>query len=239
VTPLLELRSVSFRHWRGHRATAVLQDVSLELEVGEFGGVWADRSGGKTTLARLAAGVLVPDTGQVLLDGRDLSAPADSRRRVPVRADIGLATRTGPELEQITPEEWIASSLATSMSWHAALRRARLALNRLGVGEFARDRWQTLSDGERMLVAIAHATIRGPRLLVVDDPVAGLGPLSRAEILELLRSLTASGTAVLMTAADIVELAGLDRIWSLDDGHLNGSPPRPLGDVVPLRGTGA
>jgi ABC-type multidrug transport system ATPase subunit len=240
VTPLLEFESVSFRHEdRGSRARPVLRQVSFIVQAGEFCGLFADRGGGKTTLARLAVGILAPDDGRVLLDGRALSELTKQRDLGRLRSQIGYASRSGPQLTQLTPEEWIASSLATCLSWRDARGRARHALEAVGVGKVAGDAWMTLSDNEQRLVSIAHALVRDPKLVVVDDPVAGLSPMRRAEILELLRSVAASGVSVLMTAADIVELTGLDRIWSLDNGRLNGAPHRPMGTVVPLRGTGA
>jgi ABC-type multidrug transport system ATPase subunit len=241
MTPLLEFEAVSFRHRRrGRRAAAVLQDVSFSLQAGEMGGVWSDRGGGKTTLAKLAAGALFADAGRVLFDGKDLrELAAGPRGNRDLRALIGFASRSGPELTQLTPEEWIASSLATSLSWRKATEHARQALERVGVRDVGGDEWSTLSDSEQMLVAIAHACVRGPRLLVVDDPVGGLGPLRRSEILGLLRSIADTGVTVLITAGDIAHLAGLDRIWSLDCGRLEGSPERPMASVVPLRGTGA
>jgi ABC-type multidrug transport system ATPase subunit len=240
VNPLLEFEAVSFCHAdRGSRGRSVLRDVSFTVEAGEFCGVFGDRSGGKTTLARLAVGALVPDEGRILVAGHDLAKLAGGRDLRGLRAQIGFASRSGPQLTQLTAEEWIASSLATCMSWRDARARARRALDAVGVGKVAGETWLTLSDNEQMLVSIAHAMVRDPMLLVVDDPVAGLSPMRRAEIIELLRSFTVSGGSVLMTAADINELTGLSRIWSLDNGRLNGMPDRPSGTVIPLRGAGA
>jgi ABC-type sugar transport system ATPase subunit len=88
-----------------------------------------------------------------------------------------------------------------------------------------------------MLVSIAEAIVRGPRVLIVDDPLAGAGAIERDEIMGLLQSIAATGVAVLMTAAELLDLRGLDRIWSLRDGRLQGSAERPSGTVVPLRPT--
>jgi ABC-type multidrug transport system ATPase subunit len=238
MAPLLALESVSVRHWRGRRPVPVLDDVVLELHAGEFGGVWGDRGAGKTTLAKVAAGILEPDRGRVLFDGRQLTADARRARHGALHTQIGLATRRGPGFEDLAAEAWIASTMLTGLSWGAALKRSRLALERVGAADVGGEPWENLSDGERMLVAIAQAIVRGPRLLVVDDPVAGLGVQRRAEIMELLHAIAAEGVAVLMTAAELVELQGLDHIWSLDDGRLDGPPSRPLATVVPLRSAG-
>jgi ABC-type cobalamin/Fe3+-siderophores transport system ATPase subunit len=238
MTPLLTLDSVSLRYWRGRRPVQVLKDVSLELQAGEFGGIWGDRSAGKTTIAKIAAGVLSPDDGRVTFDGHRLSNATRQEHGGALHAQIGLATRRGPEMDGLPGEAWIASTMLNSHPWRAALRRAHVALERVGAADLGAESWENLADGERMLVAIAQAIVRGPKLLVVDDPVAGLGASRRAEIMDVLHAIVGTGVAVLMTAADLVELQGADRIWSLADMRLDGPPARPLGTVVPLRSTG-
>jgi len=236
--PLLSVESVGVRYWRGRRMLHALTDVSLDLEAGEFGGVWGDRSSGKTTLAKVVAGVVPADGGVVALDGEPLGGACRREHQGVLHPQIGLATRRGPEIEELPVETWIASTIINRCSWREASRRAHLALERVGVADIANERWESLSDGERMLVAIAQAIVRGPRLLVVDDPVAGLSTRQRGEIMELLHSIAALGVAVLVTAAELSELQGADRIWSLADGRLDGPPARALAPVLPLRGAG-
>jgi ABC-type multidrug transport system ATPase subunit len=236
---LLRVASVSIRYWRGRHVAQVLDDVSFEVEAGELCGIWGERSAGKTTLARVAAGVQGVDSGQVVFDGTVL-ADADGLTGGAVpRAEIGFASRVGPRLEDLTVEEWIASRLVNSHRWRRAIACARAALAQVGVAEAGGELWQNLSNSEQMLVAIAQAIVRRPRLLVVDDPVAGLGVEGRANVMGLLRAIADQGVAVVITAADVAELRGADRIWALEDGRLSGPPARALGTVVPLRPTGA
>lgn len=230
--PLLELRSVHVNFWRGLRSTHVLRDVSFELYEGECCGVWGRRGSGKTILAAVVAGVRTPDSGDVLFGGTSLGTLAPTGT---LHAQIGLASRRGPEFDDMNAMTWITSTLVHLTSWRTAQRRARTAVDRVGLGDAACMGWRDMSDGERMLAAIAQAIARGPRLLIVDDPVAGLAGRERADVLDLLRGFAAEGVAVLMTAADLTELRGLDQIWALDDGRLDGPPRRRMGDVVPLR----
>jgi ABC-type multidrug transport system ATPase subunit len=231
MSALLSLDAVSYRYWRGQRPVPAVEEITFDLEPGELGGIWGDRGAGKTTLAKIVAGLLSPDRGEVAFDGR----PLPSGMGV-LHPGIGFASRRGPLLEDLTVEEWIATTLLDTFSWRQALSRARLALSRVGAEGIGGAPWADLSDSERMLAAIAHAIVRGPRLLVVDDPVAGLGILGRATVMELLREVADHGVAVLMTAADVSELHGANRLWALDAGRLDGPPARPMGTVVPLRG---
>lgn len=238
MAPLLALESVSVRYWRGRRPVQVLEDVSFDLEAGEFAGIWGDRSAGKTTLAKVIAGVLSPNEGRVRFDGHQLAEASRQDQRGALHAQIGLATRRGPELEEMPVDAWIASTMLNSSSWRVALRRSHVALERVGAADLGAEPWENLADGERTLVAVAQAIVRGPKLLVVDDPVAGISSPRRAEMIELLHSIAALGVGVVMTAAELTELQGADRIWALADGNLDGPPARPMGSVVQLRGIG-
>jgi putative ABC transport system ATP-binding protein len=238
MAPVLVLDRVSLCHRRGRKSTMVLHDVSMALEAGELTGVWGRRGAGKSTLAHVAAGILSPDRGSVLLDGEPLARTGRAARGGVLHAQIGLATRRGPELDEMPVEDWIASALLLSHSYRDALELAHRALAHVGAAEVGGDPWGDLSDGERMLVSLAQAIVRGPRVLIVDDPIAGLGAVERDEVMQLLASIAATGVAVLITAAELVELRGLDRIWSLRDGRLDGPSVRPSGTVIPLRAGG-
>ncbi|HEY6761055.1 MAG TPA: ATP-binding cassette domain-containing protein [Baekduia sp.] len=213
----------------------VLQDVRLELHGGELGGIWGRRGTGKTTIAHVAAGLIVPDAGRVILDGTPLRERTRAVRHGALQATIGFASRQGPHVGEVTIAQWIGSALVSSHTHGQALQLAHRALGKTGTGHLATASWSELSGGERMLVAIARAIVRGPRLLVVDDPVAGLGGSERGEIMQLLRSIAALGVGVLVTAAELIELQGMDRIWMLRDGRVEGPTVRAGGDVVPLR----
>jgi putative ABC transport system ATP-binding protein len=238
VAPVLVMDRVSLCFRRGRRSTMVLHDVSLALEPGELAGVWGRRGAGKSTLAHVAAGILAPDRGTVLFDGEPLVRTGRAARGGVLHAQIGLATRRGPELDEMPVEDWIASALLLSHPYRDALELAHQALDRVGAAEVGGEPWGELSDGERMLVSLAQAIVRGPRVLIVDDPIAGLDAIERDEVMQLLTSIAAAGVAVLVTAAELVELRGLDRIWSLRDGTLEGPSVRPGGTVIPLRADG-
>jgi ABC-type ATPase involved in cell division len=229
---LLRLEHVSWSSWGGGRATAVLRDVSLDVEAGALAGVCGPRPAELTALATVAAGRRAPHAGAVLLDGLPLG---DLARGGGPLARIGFAHRDGPEADDLNVVTWMASALLDAGSWRTARRRAWTAAARVGLGTAATLRWPELSPGERARAAIAQALVRGPRVLVVDGPVADVDDEDRAAVLDLLRAFAAEGVAVLATAADASQLPGFDLLWTLADGRLTGPPPRPLGQVIPLR----
>jgi putative ABC transport system ATP-binding protein len=238
--PLLAFSGVSKRHWRGHRPIDVLADVSLDLHAGELGAVWGPRGAGKTTLVELAAGLVRPDAGAVLIDGQDVATMSRRKAGALLHRDIGVATGDGPATRELSVRHWVALALLDRVGWRAGLRRAQTALERVGAGDAAGAAWHELSDGERTLASIARAVVREPRLLLVDDPSAGLGLLERGEVGVLLRSLAEeAGVAVLVTASELGEVQGAHSLWSLAGGRLVGGRSRTTGTVVPFPGRGA
>jgi ABC-type sulfate/molybdate transport systems ATPase subunit len=235
----LVLEDVSLRLWRGARSVQVLDDVSLHLDAGRLGGVWADRSAGKTTLTRVIAGASRIDTGRVVLDGRVIADATKRDQRIRVDPAIGLANREAPAMPDLAVEQWIAQTMIASCSWSQALRQASVALDRVGAGQLGGEPWTHLADSERTLVAIAYAIARGPRLLLVDDLVSGLGAWRRQSVLALLHEIAGEGVTVLMTSSDVADLKGADRIWSLEAGRLIEAAAGRSADVLPLRSAGS
>jgi ABC-type lipoprotein export system ATPase subunit len=231
--PLLSLRGVCKSYWRGPRETVVLTGVSLDVHAGEFVAVWGQRGAGKTTLATVAAGLEIPDRGTVYFDGRDLAqAPHGGARLRHER--IGWVQRIGPQSGDFQMViDYVALPLLGKHSPRGARRRASVMLNRLGVAGCAGESWYSLTDGERTLVAVAHALVREPTLLIADDPTANLNVLQREEVTGLLRR-TADEQAlgILITVPDMPQMAYADRVGSLSDGRLVLSGKPNDGNVI-------
>ncbi len=233
MSTLLAFDDVSKRFWRGNRPVDVLNGVSLELAAGELGAVWGPRSAGKSTLLELAAGLQDPDRGRIHFNGGDIGQLSRKARGALLHGQIGIATRVGPMTRDLAVGQWIAMALMDRMPWGEALRQAGTVLARVNAGDVVQERWSDLSDGERTLASIARAIVRRPRLLLVDDPSAGLGLLERGEIAALLKSIADdAGVAVLMTAAEVTEIQGAETIWSLAGGRLLGRTAPSVATVV-------
>ena len=227
---LLSLDEVSKSYWRGPSEVRVLSDACLEVRPGEFTGVWGRRGAGKTTLLRIAAGLETPDKGTVRFDGEDLSSLSEQGHARLRRGEMGWVRRAGPRSE-LCMLDYVALPLLIEHGQREANRRADGALRRVGMAQCAGQRWESLSDGERALVAIAHGIARGPRLLLIDDPTANLGVREREEILLLLRSLVEeSNLAVLMTVPDMPTALRSHQLKALSGGRLLTPPAAPDGE---------
>jgi ABC-type lipoprotein export system ATPase subunit len=222
MDPLLSLRGVSKSYWRGLREVKVLQDVSLDIHAGELVAVWGQRRSGKTTLLKLAAGLEEPDAGAVAVSGRELKTLTPAQFAGVLHEHIGWAKPTGPpENSGMRIRDYVAMPLLSNHSHREAQRRAARVLARVGVPECAEQQWGSLADSEQALVAIAHALVREPRVLLVDDQTTSLDDLQREEVIELLRSLAEQhDMGVLVTVPDMAEMMRAHRIRSLSSGQL-------------------
>ena len=228
---LLELRNVCKRRERGGREVVVLEGATLGIDAGELVGVWGLRGSGRTTLLRLVAGIDVADSGSVRFDGRDL---AEHGERILAR-EIGYCHKSfAGQQGQVAIDEVLLALLVNGIRGKEAHTRAHEALERAGAEQLAARRVAELGSDERVRLAIAHALALGPRLLVVDEPVAGVELDQRDAILLLLRSLADEGIAVLMSTGDFSGLRGADQSLTIGDGHLSGSPKRGLEPVADL-----
>lgn len=239
MSALLSIAGVSKSFWRGANELVVLENVSLDLHPGELVAVWGQRGAGKTTMAMVAAGLEAPDQGSVSFDGRDLSLGSRGRRG-PLHPEIGWVQRMGPQSSDLqTVDGYLTIPLLGAHSARKARRLASAMLTRLGVADCAGKRWESLTDGERTLVAIAHALVRDPRLLIADDPTSNLNVLQREEVTGLLRrAADEEGLAILMMVPDMPTMAYADRVGSLSDGRLvMANEPELSRNVIDFPGT--
>jgi ABC-type lipoprotein export system ATPase subunit len=238
---LLSLTEVSRSFQRGRHELRVLDGVTLEVGAGEIVAVQGQRGAGKTTLLKIAAGMETPDRGSVSFDGWDLAGLSDAQLSRLLGEQIGWVQRDGPE-SHVQVLDYVALPLLIALADRVAYTRAMQALERVGAVECARQRWETLSDWERGLVGIAHAIVRSPRLLLVDDLTTILGLRETDVLMRLLRSLAdESAIGVLMTVSEAAAATRTDKIMSLAGGRLSGppelgvlDPPNVKGDVIDL-----
>jgi putative ABC transport system ATP-binding protein len=233
--PLLSVEHVGKTHWVGPYEKRVLVDVSLAMEPGDLFGVWGTQRSGKSTLLRIAAGLEAPEGGLVRFDGKLLADLSKTRRDRLRLDDIGLVQGEGPQSGTLTVLDYVAIPLFGRCKRHEARSRALALLQRVGVAECRDARWGQLSDGERTLVNLAHGMVREPRLLLVDDPTAGLDTLQQQEVVGLLRAFAEQQqVAVLMTSSVLSAITEAHEAFTLSEGRLLPvtDVARPGGEVI-------
>ena len=184
---MLSVRNLS-KSFSGPRAKTVLQDISFDLEAGDYVAVMGESGIGKSTLLNLIAGLDRPDSGEVLLDGVNLSALGDDEATRVRRKRMGFVFQAFHVLPYLTVAQNVALPLVLNRVGSKAMgKRVASLLDAVKLGDRGESLPRELSGGEMQRVAIARALVHKPRLVFADEPTGNLDPDSAAEVLELLR----------------------------------------------------
>jgi predicted ABC-type transport system involved in lysophospholipase L1 biosynthesis ATPase subunit len=219
---LLRLVGVSKGFLRGRSMLPVLVDVSLEVAPGEIVAVVGSRFEGKTTLLKLAAGMLPPDDGEVWFEDVKMAGRSEEERSRLLGHEIAWTHREGTGLRfDVLDYVGLPLMMGRRCGRREVPGLARRALERVGAGSCAGERWEDLRTWERVQVALAQSIVGEPRLLVVDDLLDGLGMRMTRQAGDLLRSLVEElGCGALMTATELEAAAAAGRILTLGRGTL-------------------
>jgi putative ABC transport system ATP-binding protein len=229
---LLEVRGVSKQYGEEGAPVLALDDVSLDVEAGEFVALVGRSGCGKSTLLNLCGAMDFPTSGAVLLDGRDTKRLNDTELTRLRREKIGFIFQSFQLMHTLTVAENVELPLLLAKKTHA--RRA--AMERLGgveMEEYAHRYPHQLSGGQQQRVAIARALVGGPRLLLADEPTGNLDTATGELVLKLLtRSAREFGVAVIMATHSAESTAATDRVVKLRDGRIVAEDVRPMSKLA-------
>jgi branched-chain amino acid transport system ATP-binding protein len=215
---MLELRSVD----AGYGSFQALFGVSLDVKAGEAVGVIGPNGAGKTTLMRLISGLIRPNKGSIAMEGIDVLATAPHRI-------VSLGIAHVPENRRLFPRLSVEDNLKMGAFMPEA--RAKFA-GRLEVvftlfPRLKERRSQlagTMSGGEQQMCAIGRALMSDPKLLLLDEPSAGLAPVVVQQVFELVKRIRASGLTVLIVEQNVQQvLRVVDRVYLLEAGTIRAS----------------
>ncbi|GHE01699.1 ABC transporter ATP-binding protein [Defluviimonas sp. 20V17] len=204
---------------KSYRKRLVIRDVSMELGRGEVVALLGPNGSGKTTCFYSIAGLVTPEGGQVMLDGRDVTLLPMYRR---ARLGIGYLPQEVSIFRGLSVEDNILSILEISVADHHK-RRERLEelLSDFSITHLRRAPALSLSGGERRRVEIARCLAADPKYLLLDEPFAGVDPIAVGEIRSLVADLKERGIGVLITDHNVREtLEIVDRAYILHDGKV-------------------
>ncbi|MCU0865833.1 MAG: ABC transporter ATP-binding protein [Planctomycetes bacterium] len=219
---VLEARSVFRFRTVEDQQVPIVRDVSFALRAGEFATIMGPSGSGKSTLLHLLAGLDLPSSGHVLLDGADLGAGDEEYRARLRRERIGFIFQFFHLLPDLTVEENVTLPLRI-LGQRPSKHRARVdgLLQLLGVEALRRRLPQSLSGGEMQRVSIARALVTQPALVLADEPTGNLSSKAGEEVVALLRSVcTKLGATILLVTHNPRDAAAGDRVLFLHDGAL-------------------
>ncbi len=203
-----------------YQGRVVVEDVSLEVASGEIVGLLGPNGAGKTTCFYMIVGLVPPDGGAILLDGTDISAEPMHRR---ARLGLGYLPQEPSVFRKLTVAENILAILETRAGLSRAERERLLEelLRDLHIAERRDTLGLALSGGERRRVEIARALATEPRFILLDEPFAGIDPITVLELQQLIRQLQGRGIGVLITDHNVRETLKIcDRAYILNAGRV-------------------
>ena len=179
-----------------------VEDISLTAEPGEVTALIGPNGSGKTTLLLMLATLLVPDQGQIRVDGLDpVSQPTEVRARIGWMPD-GFGTWDALTVREVL----LTIAAAYRIAPDRARTRADELLHTVHLEDLADRRARVLSRGQKQRLGLARALINDPSVLLLDEPASGLDPRSRIELRDVLRGLAAAGKTVLVSSHILTEL---------------------------------
>jgi lipopolysaccharide export system ATP-binding protein len=216
--PLLEGRGLR----KVYRGRTVVNDVDVRVEGGEVVGLLGPNGAGKTTTFSMTVGLVTPDAGAVLLDGEDVTTLPMFRR---ARRGLGYLPQEPSIFRRMTAVE----NLLETMPGDRAEREetAHGLLDRFKLSHLAHSVADTLSGGERRRLEIARALTLSPRFILLDEPFAGIDPITVLDLQQVIRDLAAAGIGILITDHNVRDtLAIVNRGYIIHSGTIfrTGSP---------------
>jgi ABC-type lipoprotein export system ATPase subunit len=209
--PAVDMLAVAIRYPRpGDEPLTIVENYDLRMVAGDFHS-FAGRSGsGKTSILRVAAGLVPPTEGRVLWQGLEITGLADDVITARRRRHVGYLDQGGNLVPGLTALENVLLPAVPDRRTRELARKARDILNELGVGDRASHYPDRLSGGERQRVALARALVLDPAVVMADEPTASLDRASADALIALLRRLADRGTAVLVASHDPNLIAAAD-----------------------------
>ena len=233
---MLKLRELTKHSPAGDGAPIRAVDgVSLQVAAGELVALYGPSGSGKSTRLMLIAALLQPDSGAVIVDGREISALSENDRARYRLRELGYVEQAFDLLPGGTVVENAAMKLWLTEDARRAERMIEPLLVRLGLGERLSHRLDQLSMGERQRVMIARALSTDPKLVLADEPTGNLDTRRGGEVLTLLSEICRErGAAVLLVTHDPQATGFTDRVHALRDGRLVDYEPDAV--LAPLSG---
>ncbi len=220
---------------KSFKGRKVVDDINLRIDQGEVVGLLGPNGAGKTTTFYMIVGLTTPDSGQVLLDGVDITGLPMYLR---ARSGISYLPQEPSIFRKLTVEENVLAVLETlPFTEHQRRERLEELIEELGLQQVRRSYGFLLSGGERRRVEIARSLVISPSFMLLDEPFSGIDPLTVVDIQRIIVRLKASGIGILVTDHNVREtLQVTDRAFIINNGRIfRAGTPEELGNDLEVK----
>lgn len=215
---------------KSYKGRKVVSDISIEIQSGEIIGLLGPNGAGKTTSFYMITGLIKPDQGKVTIDDEDLSrAPMHER----ARKGLGYLPQEASIFRKLTVKENILAILETREALSEAQReeKAQSLMEEFNIAHIAETSGMSLSGGERRRTEIARALATDPSFMLLDEPFAGVDPISVNDIKQIIHDLSARGIGILVTDHNVRETLDIcEKAYIVSEGFIlaSGTPKEIL-----------
>jgi len=201
---------------------AVVNEVYISIAQRSIVGLLGRNGAGKTTTFRMIMGMIIPNSGSVVFEGRDITKLPMYRR---ARLGIGYLSQEPSIFQRLNVRDNLYAILETMSVTNAERnRRANMLIERFGLSEVAYSQGKYLSGGERRKLEIARAMVTNPSLILLDEPFSGVDPIAVEDLQQEIRQLVAGGVSILITDHNVERtLEVVDKAYIIDHGKVIGA----------------
>ncbi len=218
---MISVKNISKKFGRGTNLLSALDDVSFNVEDGEFVVILGQSGSGKSTILNLIGCIDSPTSGTILVDGVDVTKMSSKQLCEYRNKNIGFVFQSF----YLEPAYSVTDNILLPLTIAGAKRqikdaKAKELLEKLNLTDKANAKTSTLSGGQKQRVAIARALVNDPKIILADEPTGNLDSASGAEVIEILKEICKSGKTVVMVTHNEEQASGADHIIRLKDGKI-------------------
>lgn len=218
---MINIKNISKIYNIGSEKLTVLDDVSLNIEKGEFVAIVGASGSGKSTLMNMMGGLDRPSIGEVIIEGEDISKFKDKKMSKFRNEKIGFVFQSFNLEPTLTALENVMMPLMIAgVSDKEMKEKAKSVLETLGMGDRMKHKPTELSGGQRQRVSIARALVNNPKIILADEPTGNLDSKSGTAAMEMLTNFKKKGYTIVMVTHNMEEARYADRVIKIKDGKV-------------------
>lgn len=219
---MIRVENLTKQFTRNEKEFDAVHNASVEIKKGEFAAITGHSGSGKTTLFNMIAGLIEPTSGNVYIDGCELTAMSEKEKAMFRNKNMGYVLQGQSLLNNFTILDNICMPAYLSSENMNFKERAMELLEQIGLGEFANEYPSNLSGGEIRRVSIVRAMINNPKVILADEPTSNLDPENSHKVMQMLQDISRTGTTVLLSTHELEYLTYVDTVFKMEKGTMKG-----------------